>query len=72
MLQIGLSMTSAVSTWVLMALGPILVFAAQSLDGRIAYSPYTLGCIVLYSVFVILGVLSRKYERAAIAARVAS
>lgn len=63
-LQLGLARISAVSTWVILALGPCLVFAAQFLDGRIAYSPYTLACIAAYSAFVVLGNLVRRFETA--------
>jgi uncharacterized membrane protein len=52
-LQLGRVRTSAVTTWVIMALGPCLVFALQALDGRIITSPYTLACIVAYSALVI-------------------
>jgi drug/metabolite transporter (DMT)-like permease len=53
-LQLGLVRTSAVTTWVIMALGPCLVFALQAFDGRIVASPYTLACILAYSALVIV------------------
>ena len=53
-LQLGLVRTSAVTTRVIMALGPCLVFGLQALDGRIITSPYTLACIVAYSALVIV------------------
>lgn len=58
-LQLGLVRTSAVTTWVIMALGPSLVFALQAADGRIITSPYTLACIVAYSILVIAANLVR-------------
>jgi len=58
-LQLGLVRTSAVTTWIIMALGPCLVFALQALDGRIVTSPYTLACIVAYSALVIAANLVR-------------
>lgn len=61
--QVGLVRTSAVSAWIIMALGPCLVFAAQFLDGRILYSPYSLGCIALYATFAILANLARRFEK---------
>lgn len=62
-LQIGLARTSAVSVWVILAIGPCLVFAAQFLDGRLRFAPLTLTCISFYSLFAILAVLARRFER---------
>ncbi len=64
-LQLGLVRTSAVTTWIIMALGPCLVFAAQGFDGRIATSPYTLSCIVTYSALVIAANVARARGTAA-------
>lgn len=63
-LQLGLVRTSAVTTWVIMALGPSLVFALQAFDhvffwGRIVASPYTLACILAYSMLVIAANIAR-------------
>lgn len=66
-LQLGLVRTSAVTTWVIMALGPCLVFALQALDGRIIASPYTLACIVAYSALVIAANLVRAKSAANVA-----
>jgi drug/metabolite transporter (DMT)-like permease len=63
-LQLGLTRTSAVTTWVIMALGPCLVFALQAVDGRIVASPYTLACILAYSVLVIAANLVRAKTQA--------
>jgi hypothetical protein len=65
-LQLGLTRTSAVTTWVVMALGPCLVFGLQALDGRIVASPYTLACIVAYSALVIAANLVRARSMAAV------
>ena len=62
--QLGLARTSAVSVWVIQAVGPCLVFAGQLLDGRLTPSAWTLAAIAAYSVLVIAAALSRKYERA--------
>ena len=61
-LQLGLARISALSTWVLISLGPALVFVAQLLDSRIAYSVFTLGCIALYSACVVSSTLLRRFE----------
>lgn len=65
-LQLGLTRTSAVTTWVIMALGPCLVFALQALDGRIVASPYTLACILAYSALVIAANMVRARKMAAL------
>lgn len=74
LLQAGIARISAISTWVLLALGPSLVFAAQFMDGRIDYSPFTLACIALYTACAILASLVRRYEttRPAVAPSTAS
>jgi len=66
-LQLGLTRTSAVTTWVIMALGPCLVFALQAFDGRIIASPYTLACILAYSALVIVANLVRARSQAKLA-----
>ncbi len=58
-LQLGLVRTSAVTTWIVMALGPCLVFAAQGFDGRIVTSPSTLACILAYSALVVAANIAR-------------
>jgi hypothetical protein len=60
-LQLGLARTSAITAWVIMALGPGPVFAAQLWDGRLGASPHTLACITLYSALVIAASLARRY-----------
>jgi hypothetical protein len=67
-LQLGLVRTSAVTTWVIMALGPCLVFVLQALDGRIVTSPYTLACIVAYSALVIAANVVRARNQSVIPA----
>ena len=62
--QLGLARISAISVWVIQAVGPCLVFAAQLLDGRLQPSPYSLAAIALYSVLVMAAALVRTYERA--------
>ena len=54
------------TTWVIMALGPCLVFALQALDGRIVASPYTLACILAYSALVIAANMVRARKMAAL------
>jgi hypothetical protein len=68
-LQMGIARTSPLTTHVMRSLGPVLVFAAELVDGRIAYSGLTLFGIGLYSFFAIAGNLAHgwKGEHAAFA-----
>ena len=61
LLHLGLARTTAVSAWIIMAIGPCLVFAGQLVEGRVLYSGYSLTCILLYST--ILANLARRFER---------
>jgi len=63
LLHLGLARTTAVSAWIIMAIGPCLVFAGQLVEGRVLYSGYSLTCILLYSTFAILANLARRFER---------
>jgi hypothetical protein len=48
-LQLGIARTAPLTAHVLRALGPVFVFGAQQLDGRLSYSWPTLICILAYS-----------------------
>ena len=65
LLQQGLARTSALSIWVVQALGPCLIFAVQLTDGRLNPSAWTLACLASFSVLAIAANLARKFERAA-------
>ena len=52
-LQVGVALTAPLTAHVVRTLGPVCVFAAQQLDGRLVYSAPTLTCIVAYSIFAI-------------------
>ncbi|MBI3127386.1 MAG: hypothetical protein HYZ11_07260 [Candidatus Tectomicrobia bacterium] len=62
--QIGISHTPSITTNVIRAAGPMLVFIIQMFEGRVLYSGYTLVCIALYSAFVVLSNLSRSWREA--------
>jgi hypothetical protein len=68
-LQMGIARTSPLTTHVMRSLGPVLVFAAELVDGRIAYSGLTMFGIGLYSFFAVAGNLAHgwKGEHAAFA-----
>jgi len=57
-LQLGIARTAPLTVHLMRSLGPVLVFAAELADGRIAYSGLTLLGIALYSVFAIGGNLA--------------
>ena len=52
--QVGVGLTTPLTAQVLRSLGPVFVFAAQQIDGRLVYSTPTLVCIVMYSVAAIV------------------
>ena len=52
-LQIGVSRTAPLTVQVIVPLSPIMVFAAQLLDGRTHYAPATLICVIFYGVFIL-------------------
>jgi drug/metabolite transporter (DMT)-like permease len=62
--QVGISRTPPLTTNVIRATGPMLVFIIQIFEGRVLYSRYTLACIALYSGFVVLSNLGRSWKEA--------
>ena len=52
--QLGIALTAPLTANVLRALGPVLVFALQQVDGRLTYSTPTLIGILAYSAAAIL------------------
>lgn len=64
MFQVGISHTPPITTNVIRATGPMLVFIIQIFEGRVLYSKYTLACIILYSACVVLSNLSRSWKEA--------
>ncbi|MEK6709233.1 MAG: hypothetical protein AABZ64_01510 [Nitrospinota bacterium] len=62
--QVGIAHTPPLTTNVIRATGPILVFIIQIFEGRVLHSTYTLFCIILYSAFVVLSNLSRSWREA--------
>lgn len=64
--QIGVSLASPVTVRAVLALGPVLVFALQTLEGRLSPAPATLGASVLYAVFAVAAALARRRAIAAV------
>lgn len=63
LLQVGIALIPPITTRVILALGPVLVFLMQTLEGRVTYSSYSLLCIVMYSTFAVLSNLIRNWKR---------
>ena len=61
-LQLGIARTSPLTAHVIRSLGSVFVFALELLDGRVAYSGFTLFGIGLYALFSIAGNLVRYQE----------
>jgi hypothetical protein len=61
-LQLGIARTAPLTAHVIRALGPVLIFALELADGRIAYSGPILAGIVLYALFAVAGSLARGWH----------
>jgi drug/metabolite transporter (DMT)-like permease len=61
-LQVGVERTAPLTAQVIRALGPVLVFALQQFDGRLAYSPATLACVLSYSFFAVASNLAHGWR----------
>ena len=53
-LQLGVARTNPLTVNVIRALGPVFVFAAQQLDGRLTFSGATMACVVAYCLFAVV------------------
>ena len=61
-LQLGISRTAPLTTHTIRALGPVLVFGAELIDGRVSYSGPALLGIAAYSLFVIASNVARGWQ----------
>jgi drug/metabolite transporter (DMT)-like permease len=52
--QLGIGRTTPLTAQIVRALGPVVVFALEQLDGRLHYSLPALACILVYSASVIV------------------
>jgi drug/metabolite transporter (DMT)-like permease len=60
--QLGIGRTAPLTAQVIRALGPVLVFALEQLDGRMRYSMPTLICILVYSASVIVSNIAHGWH----------
>jgi drug/metabolite transporter (DMT)-like permease len=59
--QLGISLASPMTVRVVHALGPVLVFLLQVLEGRLPASAYSLAAIVLYSTSTVAAAVARQW-----------
>ena len=57
--QVSISLASPLTVRAVMALGPVLIFGLQLVEGRLSPSPYSLATAVLYAIFALAGALAR-------------
>jgi len=58
--QIGVALASPLTVRAVLALGPVLVFGLQLVEGRLPSSPPTLAVCVLYAVFAVAAAVARR------------
>ena len=58
--QIGIALASPLTVRAVLALGPVLVFLLQLVEGRLPSSVATLAACVLYAVFAVAAALARR------------
>jgi drug/metabolite transporter (DMT)-like permease len=58
--QIGIALASPLTVRAVLALGPVLVFLLQLVEGRLPSSPATLAACVLYAVFAVASAVARR------------
>ncbi|MGI9381704.1 MAG: hypothetical protein ACR2PO_00995 [Methyloligellaceae bacterium] len=58
-LQLGITRASPLAVNVMRSLGPVFVFAAQQLDGRLTFSGPTLACILVFAACTLLSSVAR-------------
>lgn len=58
--QVGISLASPLTVRAVMALGPVLIFGLQLVEGRLSPSPSSLTTGVLYAIFAVSAALARR------------
>ena len=57
--QVGIPLVSPLTVSAVMALGPVLIFGLQLVEGRLSPSPSSLAAAVLYGIFAVAAALAR-------------
>ena len=60
--QIGISRASPLTVRAVQALGPVLIFVLQLVEGRLSPSPYSLATGVLYGIFAVSAAVARRRQ----------
>ena len=58
--QVGISLASPLTVRVVLALGPVVIFLFQLVEGRLSSSPYSLVSAILYGSLAISSTLTRR------------
>src|SRR2546422_162817 len=58
--SVGIALASPLTVRVALAVGPVLIFVLQLVEGRLSSSPYSLTCAVLYGVVAITAAVLRR------------
>ena len=58
--QIGVALASPLTVRAVLAVGPVLVFLLQIVEGRLPSSPFTLAACVLYALFAVASAVARR------------
>ena len=58
--QVGISLASPLTVRVVLALGPVVIFLFQLVEGRLSSSPYSLVSAILYESLAISSALTRR------------
>ena len=58
--QVGIALASPLTVRAVLAVGPVLVFALQLVEGRLPSSAATLAACVLYAVFAVASAVARR------------
>ena len=62
--QVGISLASPLTVRAVLALGPVLIFGLQLVEGRLSPSPYSLLTGVVYGIFAVSAAVTRRRRRA--------
>ena len=58
--QVGTALASPVTVRAVLALGPVVIFVLQLLEGRLTPSPYSLACAMVYGPFAVSAAVARR------------
>ena len=62
--QVGISRASPLTVRAVLALGPVVIFLLQLVEGRLSPSPYSLASGLLYGLFAVSAAVARRHHTA--------